>query len=89
METTLNFTKKGEIWEASYISSGNTVIQLERGKPGEVKIFANLGGMKRVEVNRYENFYNSVTIFNIDMPKGVEVTVTSATEVNEAKILTE
>lgn len=87
METILNFSENNGVWEAKYTSSGNSVIQVERNKPGSLEILANLTGFQPVMVNKYESFYNSNVFFKVEIPAGIEITIQSETEVMNAKML--
>lgn len=86
MISELNFTENAGVWIANFISQGNTVIEIERTKPSTILILANLEGMKPVIVGSYPNNYSNNAIFNIQVPKGIEVTIESPTEVIDAKL---
>lgn len=89
METSLTFVKKHDTWEAKYVSTGNSVIEIERVEPSPVIISANLEGMEPVIIGKYDNNYFPFAIFNIDVPQGIEITIITKTEVTNAKMLTE
>lgn len=85
MATNLNFTKRGDVYQATFESEGACVIELERDKPSPVAVMANLEGMTPVPVATFQNPYTANVIFNINLPEGVEVTIKSTTEVKNAK----
>ena len=86
--TTLNFIEKDGTWQASYISSGLCVVELEREEGGVVSILANIQGMRAVPVMQHRNGYTSDAILKINVPSGIEVTIKSQTEVKNGKIMT-
>lgn len=87
MVTTLNFEKVGDTWMYKFVSEGAVVVEIERNSPSPVAITANLEGMDDVPVASFQNGYEANSIFEIDVPKGVEVTIKSTTEVTAAKML--
>lgn len=88
METnTLLFEKLSDGgYAAKFVSTGPSIIQLERNSRGMVSVRANIPGMNPVPVIQLDNPYSTDTIFEVDMAAGIEITVISATEVNYAKI---
>lgn len=84
---TLTFDKVGDSWVAAFVSQGACVIELERSTNGLVSVGANLSGMATVPVAQFSNPYKADTIFEVDVPEGVEVTIKSMTEVTNAKML--
>lgn len=87
MTITLNFEKIGDDWVYKFISDGAVVVEIERSAPSPVAITANIEGMDDVPVASFQNGYEANAIFEIDIPKGVEVTIKSTTEVVNAKML--
>lgn len=87
--TTLNFTKQGDVWVANFTSQGNTIIELERESGGVVSVLANIEGMRAVPVGQYNNPYSADAIICVNVPTDVQVTIKSASEVKNAKIMTE
>lgn len=83
----LTFTKSGEAYKASFVSGGLCTVQMKRKKMGGLTVSANISGMDAVPVISDARF-SADAIFNVDVPSGLQVTVTSATEVTEAKIYT-
>lgn len=89
METSMDFKEiKGE-WVATFTSSGNTVIELERKKAGVVAILASIGGLAEVPIAQIQNGYMPNVIFHVNVPSGVAVVVKSETEVLKAHMLVE
>lgn len=87
--TTLNFIEKDGTWQASYISSGLCVVELEREEGGVVSVLANIQGMRAVPVGQYQNGYGADAIISVNVPSGIEVTIKSGSEVKNAKMLVE
>lgn len=87
--TTLIFSKVGDKWVTTFTSMGESIVEMERKGQGLCSIRANIEGMKSVPVTSFKNPYESNVIFNLDIPAGVEVTIESATEVINAKMITE
>lgn len=85
---TLNFNKEGDNWVAKFVSSGNTVVQLEREKAGVISVACGLEGMDYVPVSQFQNGYTPNAIFAVNVPIGVNVVVKSQTEVTKAQTLT-
>lgn len=84
---TLNFEKVGDVWATKFLSEGSCVIEMERKDKGLVSVLANIDDMEAVVVTNFENPYSANVIFEVDVPEGLEVTVRSATEVTNAKVL--
>lgn len=85
----LNFGKEGDVYVARYTSEGNTVVQLEREKWGEVSVLAGIGGLDAVPIAQFKNGYTPNVIFAVNVPAGVNIVVKSQTEVTNAQILVE
>lgn len=89
MISTLDFSKGADgIWEATFISTGKAVVQLERRQPSTVWARASIPGMEDVPIAQYNNEYGPNIIFEIRQPAGVEVTIRSRTDVVRGKVLT-
>lgn len=89
--TDLQFSKTSTgRWEASFVSSGAVTIQIKRVKYGSMNIYANLDGMER-SLQRGSGHYNegSNSLFMVDVPAGLTVTIESLIEVLSAKILSD
>lgn len=86
---TLTFTKREEVWEATFTSVGNTMVEMERDTPGPVVVLANLQGMRAVPIGTYNSLYSADALVRVNVPSGVVVTLRSQTEVKNAKMLTE
>ena len=84
--TTLEFTQEGSGYVARYTSWGAATVELERTAAGSVTVSANLEGMQPVVVETFDEAGEAV-IFNAAIPAGVEVTITSASEVAAANML--
>lgn len=87
--TSLEFSKNAtNRYEASFVSEGAVVIQVERAGNGYINVYANLDGMSKTYIGGY-GLYNggSNLIFSVDVPAGVTVTIESLTEVVSAKML--
>lgn len=87
MTTTLTFEQVNGEWVYKFVSQGACVIELERDNASLVTVKANVEGMESVPVASFQNAYVTNAIFEIDLPEGIEVTVTSQTEVKSAKML--
>lgn len=87
--STLTFQKNGGVYVSSFISTGAAVIELERKENAPVSVLAGIDGMPDVPVRGVANPYTANTIFEIDVPVNIRVTVKSGSEVINAKILTE
>lgn len=85
---TLNFNKEGNDYVARFVSTGNTVVQLEREERGVVSVCAGIGSMDVVPVAQFQNGYTPNVIFAVNVPSGVNVVVKSQTEVKKAETLT-
>lgn len=84
---TLNFNKEGDVYVARFVSSGNTVVQLEREKAGVISVRASIGGMNEVPVAQFQNGFTHDAIFALNVPSGVNVAIVSQTEVKRAETL--
>lgn len=84
-----NKTSTGR-WEASFVSSGAVTIQIKRVKYGSMNIYANIDGMER-SLQRGDGYYNegSNSLFRVDVPAGLTVTIESLIEVLSAKLLSD
>lgn len=87
--TNITFSKVGDIYEATFVSQGPCVIQLDRDKKSPVSVSANISGMQKVPIANFSNAYMEDVIFELDLTVGLEVTIKSQTEVKSAKMLTE
>lgn len=77
---------------ATFVSDGNPVTIQIKNKGGMVTVFANIEGMKPVTLypNARDNNDASDSIFRIaGIANGINVTIKSATEVLEAKMIKE
>ena len=77
---------------ATFVSDGNPVTIQIKNKGGMVTVFANIEGMKPVTLypNVRDNNDASDSIFRIaGIANGINVTIKSATEVLEAKMIKE
>lgn len=77
---------------ATFVSDGNPVTIQIKNKGGMVTVFANIEGMKPVTLypNVRGNNGSSDSIFRVaGIVAGVEITIKSATEVLEAKMIKE
>lgn len=76
-------------YEASFVSEGPTVIQMERTEKGSISIYANLEGMEKKYIGGYGNYekgdYKNM-VFMVDTLPGMTVTVESSSEVVSAKM---
>lgn len=81
----LTFTKSDRVYKATFVSGGLCTVQMKRKTIGNITVSANINGMDAVPVSN-QMYYNSDVIFNIDVPSGLQVTVTSDAEVTDAKI---
>lgn len=79
----LQFTKDGNKYKASFVSLGTTVVQLEReykaeNNIGQLTVFAYIDGMKPVPVRNWTSYEASRNmIFQIDIPSGVTIEIVS------------
>lgn len=79
----IDFTKKGLAYEASFLSSGDVIVQIERVSGGGFSVSTNLTGMSPVII--HENpLASDRLIFQISVPNGMEVVLRSETEVKTA-----
>lgn len=85
---TLNFNKVGDTFVAKFVSEGNTVVQLEREKWGEVGVACGIGSLEPVSVTQFQSGYSPNVIFAVNVPVGVNVVIRSQTEVKRAETLT-
>jgi len=85
----LTFSKSGSNggYTARFVSDGPVILQLERTEQGIVSVKANLPGLPPVPVQTLRTIYGANMVFAVDLPAGVEVTVVSATEVSNAKMI--
>lgn len=83
-EITFNRLSNGT-WARSFEVEGNTTIQLNREKAGVVSVRATIdGGEHEVPIAQFENGFTPNVIFQLNVPKGIEVTIISQTEVISA-----
>lgn len=89
--TNLQFSKTSAgRWEASFVSSGAVTIQVKRVKFGSMNIYANLDGMERSYIGGYGHYNEgSNSLFRVDVPAGLTVTIESLIEVLSAKLLSD
>lgn len=77
----LVFTNTNDSWAASYVSQGNTVLQLKRkDSSGRVIVYACIDGMEKIPIGVLTG-----NMFMVCVPAGLAVTVESETEVTLAK----
>lgn len=90
---TLQFTKDGDNYKSSFVSSGTTVVQLEReykveNNAGQLIVYAYIEGMKPVPVRKWTSYEASRNmIFQIDIPSGVTIEIVSSCNVINANIV--
>lgn len=87
MVTTLTFIKSDDGYIANFTSTGLCVIEMERDKSSLISVRANIEGMESVPMAVFKNEYSANAIFEVNVPSGIEVTIKSATEVANAKML--
>lgn len=84
----INFEKIGNEWEASWTSTGEAVMQLERkSADGLVVVEANVEGMEPVVVAQLSNGYGRGIIAALKVAEGLKVTVRCATEIVAGKLI--
>lgn len=91
METELNFTYDAEkkVYKASFVSCGcSNVCQVDGKADRVLVVYANIPGMEPVIIHSFVKG-SANTIFNVAVPEGVEITITSSSEVSSAKVITE
>lgn len=74
---------------AHITSTGNAVIEIERSEMGLVSVSASIAGLDEVPIAQFKNPYTPSVIFQLNIPKGVDLKIISATKVNDAHIFTE
>lgn len=89
--TDLTFEQqKNKEYKATYISTGSTVLQMEREAPGRIAVQASIEGMDPIDiVHKPFSQQQKDIIMNIDVPSGISVDIVSGTKVLSAKVLTE
>lgn len=86
----LNFSPdNGGRWKATYTSTGNTTVQIERKAKGCMSVYAHIDGMKPVLLGTYPEWTAETFLALICAPIGMTVDIYSASEVIMAKSLTE
>ena len=86
--TTLSFTERGGEYVATYTSTGDTVVQIERANDGNIDVYASIDGMTpRSIFGIYKGSGNS--LLKVCVPAGMKVEIHSETEVTTGKTLTE
>lgn len=94
-KTSLNFNKEGNIYKATFVSSGNSVVQIKRlsnsqGQLGYLQVYANIDGMDPILLASWNRFSSSENLmFQVDIMAGVTITLISEYEVESANVLTE
>lgn len=88
MATILNFEEQGGTWNTKFTSEGACVVELERKAQGTVSVGVNIEGLRSipVPVANLANPYDAGVIFAIDIPKGLEITIRSSSEVIQGKM---
>lgn len=91
METTaLSFVKNGEDrYEATFVSEGDCVIELERKEQRIVVVYAALDGMKYVPIANFHNPDVTDVIFRLRVPEEVLVKIKSGSVVSSGKMYVE
>ena len=84
--TNLSFVEKKGVWEALLTSPGPCVVQVDRKTGGSLSVSANVDGMREVAVRV---LYNQNSIFKLEFPAGIKVTIRSWSEVDDARIFVE
>lgn len=69
---------------AKYTSEGDAVVQIQLAEQGTITVQGNLTDMKPTTVGVFANHYDTSLLFGIDLPSGVEVTITSTAKVEKA-----
>lgn len=82
--TPITFTGDGPA-TVTYVSPGTHVLQVHRANPGRLTISAAIDDMIPVDVSRFGEWTEADAIISVDIPEGINITVTSATAVTTAK----
>ena len=87
MVDNIDFVKKDDkTWEAGFVSYGPGVVQVKRSDIAPLSIRANIPGMEPIVIYVIQT---EDSIFRLEIPEGMEVTMISWSEVLEAKFFTE
>lgn len=86
MSTELSFTQDSQgRWTASFASSGERVaIEVNRTAEGPFTVSASIGGLRPKPVMDLSR--DADLLFEIDLPAGVTVSLTSLTEVTAGQV---
>lgn len=95
MKTSLSFSQQGDKYKATFISTGATVVQVERDYTtnktgGKLSVYVNIDGMSSFPLfswSRNEATENRLFLLNI--PANLTVDIISDIPVTSANILTE
>lgn len=80
----------GGPWVSSFTSEGECIIEVERETDGSpIVVYANISGMRPVVVSSLSPTYSRDCIFKLEIPAGIEVTISSTAEVVSAKMFSE
>lgn len=78
----LKFVKEGSLYVSEFVSAGETVLQIEREKPGALSVFASINGLDKSLIFIEPSSLSSRNIFKkIEVAEGLIVRIESESEV--------
>lgn len=82
----LKISKEEETWQAKFMSKGDSLLAIEREIQSLVLVYANIKGMKSIFLGSFQNPYGADNTIQLDLPKGLEITIKSKTPILKAKL---
>ena len=84
----ITFSKQGDIWVAEFVSSGPSVMQIERSGKGELAISQFMDGMEPCACKKYSAYNGRENlIVSLDIVEGMNVKIQSTTGVNKCYLM--
>lgn len=76
-------------YEAKFVSEGAVTVQIQRKEFRPVVVLANLPEMPACKIREIESHTNYGVIFEVDVPPGIEVTISSRSEISSSKMMSD
>ena len=86
MATELNFTKGDKAWAAEVVSTGTPMaVEVNRTEGGALLVQGSVDGLRKVPLHYFDRNTDRDILFEVDVPEGVRIHLTSYAEVEASK----
>lgn len=86
MATKLNFTKDDKAWTAEVVSAGTPIaVEVNRKTAGALLVQGSVEGLRKIPLHYFDRNSDRDLLFEVDVPEGVRIHLTSYAEVEAAK----